>query len=388
MTSFAPRAERTTRSPARLFAGCTVGFAGTWNVANIGALATGLARHYNTGLGSIGLFTAAIFLGELTSMVPAGALIDRFGAKRVGLAGLVVCAAGNALLLSSGGVVFAVFVRWITGLGVGVTFLSGSAYVRTAEESSLIQGLYGGATLSAAGFALAVVPQLSGAVGWRAPYLSGLVLAAAGVAIVAVCPRTPPQERFSSPTALAKLAVDRKLAHFGMLIAAGFGTSVVIGNWAPTLLARAHGYGKGTAGVVAALTVLLGIVGRPAGGMIARRIPGATRTLIGCAFAAGAGATALLALGGPLALLVLAAVVIGVAAGVPFGPTMSAAARAYPDSPGAAIGAMNLYPALAIVVVTPLIGLTFGLPGEGRVGFFILAGMWALAAFAVPRSVL
>jgi MFS family permease len=380
------RTRRETHRSARVLAGCVVGFTGTWNVANIGALATGLARHYGTSLGPIGLFTAANFLGELISVAPAGALIDRFGAKRVGLAGLAICAAGNAVLLAPVGVVLAIVVRWIIGLGVGVAFIAGSAYVRTAENSSLVQGLYGGASLSAGGFALAVIPQLSGPTGWRAPYLSGLALALAGMAFVSASPGTAPGERSGSPIALVKVALDARLARLGMLSAAGFGTSVVIGNWAPTLLARAHGYDKGTAGVVAALTVLLGIVGRPAGGAVARRLPGEIGTVIAAAFAVGACATALLALGGPLALLVPAAALIGVAAGIPFGPAMSAAARAYPQAPGAAIGAMNTYPALAIVVVTPLIGLTFALPGDGRIGFLMLAGIWALAALTVPRS--
>ena len=52
----------------------------------------------------------------------------------------------------------------------------------------------------------------------------------------------------------------------------------------------------------------------------------------------------------------------------------------------AAVGAMNIYPAAAIVVATPLIGLTFGLPGNGRLGFIVLAALWALAAWATPPS--
>jgi hypothetical protein len=47
---------------------------------------------------------------------------------------------------------------------------------------------------------------------------------------------------------------------------------------------------------------------------------------------------------------------------------------------------MNVYPAAAIVLVTPLIGLTFGLPGDGRVGFIVLAALWAVAAWTAPPN--
>ena len=35
--------------------------------------------------------------------------------------------------------------------------------------------------------------------------------------------------------------------------------------------------------------------------------------------------------------------------------------------------------------VTPLVGLTFDLPGEGRLGFVAVAAAWGLAALATPR---
>lgn len=373
----------TTRVASRFVAGSIVGFVGTWNVANVGALALGLSRHYKSSLAVIGLFTTAAFIGELVALLPAGALIDRFGAKRVGIAGMALCLAGNAALLAPG-VALAVFIRGVIGVGVGVAFLAGSAYVRTADESSLFQGLYGGVSLSAAGFALAVMPQLTGTYGWKAPYLSAMALAVGGIVLVAFGPPTPRQVRARGAVSLPRLAVDRRLVHLGMLSAAGFGSCVVIGNWAPTLLASAHGYAKSTAGVIAGLTIFLGIVGRPAGGIVARRLPMLTRTFILAAFALGAVATAVLALGSTLAVMVVAAMVIGVAGGTPFGPIMFGATRVYPDAPGAAIGAMNIYPALAIVVVTPLVGLTFKLPGDGRIGFLALSLLWALAACTIP----
>jgi hypothetical protein len=38
-----------------------------------------------------------------------------------------------------------------------------------------------------------------------------------------------------------------------------------------------------------------------------------------------------------------------------------------------------------IVAGTPLVGLTFSLPGDGRIGFVALGVLAALAALATPR---
>jgi hypothetical protein len=81
------------------------------------------------------------------------------------------------------------------------------------------------------------------------------------------------------------------------------------------------------------------------------------------------------------------AVLIGLAAGIPFGATLVGAARTYPSAPGTAVGAMNIYPVLAIVCGAPLVGLTFDLPGNGRIGFAVMAGLWLAALAAIPWRV-
>jgi hypothetical protein len=40
---------------------------------------------------------------------------------------------------------------------------------------------------------------------------------------------------------------------------------------------------------------------------------------------------------------------------------------------------------VTILVGTPLAGLTFSLPGNGRIGFLVIAVLWAATALAVPR---
>jgi hypothetical protein len=98
----------------------------------------------------------------------------------------------------------------------------------------------------------------------------------------------------------------------------------------------------------------------------------------------GGAATALLAVTVAPAVDVLAVAVVGLAAGIPFGALMTAAGQVYPRAPGLGVGAMNLYGVGVVLAATPLLGLTFDLPGDGRIGFAVVAALWAAATLLVP----
>ena len=87
----------------------------------------------------------------------------------------------------------------------------------------------------------------------------------------------------------------------------------------------------------------------------------------------------LLALGGPFVVSTLGALVLGLAAGLPFAVIFAAAQRTRPDAPGAAIALVNACAVLTILVGTPLAGLTFDLPSDGRLAFAIIAALSASA---------
>jgi tRNA (cmo5U34)-methyltransferase len=62
------------------------------------------------------------------------------------------------------------------------------------------------------------------------------------------------------------------------------------------------------------------------------------------------------------------------------------AARLRPDAPAAAVGLVNMLAAVTILVGTPLLGLTFSLPGDGRIGFLAVAVLCAATAAVVRRG--
>lgn len=369
-----------------LVGGCTIGLAISWNVANVGPVASLLTRRYHTSLAVIGLLTTVLFFAELAVMIPSGRAIDRYGAKRTSIAAAMLSLAGNLLLLTTSlpGLVLAW--RAIVGLGVGLGFLAGAIYVQSApgRSAALAGGIYGGVSLGGGGLALALVPQLTVPLGWRAPYVSGAVVALLAIPILVLCPGTRGHGGTMDTPRLRTLLADRNLARLGGVTSVSFGFSVILGVWVVTLLERTGGLRPGGAGAIGSLILVLAIVGRPAGGILARARPQSTWPSVAVSFVAGALGTALVAISLGAGLDAVGTGLVGLAAGIPFGATIVGAARAYPDAAGAAVGAMNIYPVLTIVCGAPLVGLTFGLPGDGRIGFAVLAALWVAALAVIP----
>jgi len=280
--------------------------------------------------------------------------------------------AGNVVLLFDAGFELAVVGRAIVGLGSGAAFVAGLDLVRAGGGGPALQGLYGGSTMAGGGLALAVVPPLTDATSWRAPYWT-----AAGLAVLAAVPTLAATGLPRIGHAGAWLLNDRALLPIGIMQAATFGLAVVAGNWVVPLLER-QGASSTAAGLAGGLVLLVGIVTRPAGGVLTGRVDG--RVLVTAALLGVSAGSLLLAVGGSLALSTLGAFVLGLMAGLPFAVIFAAAQRQRPDAPGAAIALVNACAVLTILVGTPLAGLAFELPSDGRLAFF---GIAALAAAAL-----
>jgi MFS family permease len=356
-------------------AGLAVGCLLTWNVSNVGAVADPLADAYGTSLAVVGLLTTALFVTHLAAQLPAGIWSDRFGPHRVALAACLAAAAGNAVLLVDSSIGLAVTGRLAVGLGSGAGFVAGLDLVRAGGGGAVLQGLYGGATMAGGGLALLIVPPLTDATSWRAPYASGLGLALLAAVLVLGVRGLHAVGRTSRG-----VLRDATLLPLGALQAATFGLAVIAGNWIVPLLERA-GAATAAAGALGSLVLLAGIVTRPLGGALAHRWPERRRALVGGSLAAVSAGALLIAANGPLWLSALGSLALGLAAGLPFAVVFEAAQRLRPDAPGAAIALVNGCAVLAIVIGTPLLGLGFGLPGDGAAGFAAIA---ALAVAALP----
>jgi MFS family permease len=370
-----------------LVGGCALGLATGWNISNTGAVATQLADSYGIGLATVGLFTTALFATHLVMQIPGGRASDRVGARRTGLLGVTVIAVFAATSMIAPVAWLAIVTRACTGVGTGAAFIAGSAYIRAVGGSPAAQGVFGGVGLTGGGLALAIVPQVEGWLGWRAPYATAAAAALAALALMAAAPADAVRSRAGAERGRGRgVLLDRRLYRLAVLYAASLGLSVTAGNWVVTLLDRNGGLGKGGAGAIGSLTLVLGIVTRPLGGWILREHPGRARVAVGASLGGGAAGALLLAVAHPPAVAALGAALIGVAAGIPFSPAFTGAALMRADSPAAAVGLVNGAASAVILVGTPLLGLTFGLRGDGRAGFVVVAALWALAIIVLPSE--
>ncbi len=57
-----------------------------------------------------------------------------------------------------------------------------------------------------------------------------------------------------------------------------------------------------------------------------------------------------------------------------------------PDSPAAAVGLVNGAASAVALAGTPLLGLSFALPGDGRIGFAVVAALWIAALLVLPTA--
>jgi MFS family permease len=337
-----------------------------------------LAVHYDVSVATVGLLTTALFVSALASQLPAGRGADRYGSRAVALVAIAAGAAGNGLALVDAGFELAVIGRALVGVGAGAGFVAGLDLVRAVGGTARLQGLYGGATMGGGGLALMVVPGLTDATSWRATYWSGLALA-----LLAAIPTLAASGLPRLGRAGASVLHDRALLPIGVLQAATFGLAVVAGNWAVPLLER-QGASSVAAGAAGGLILLVGVVARPAGGVLAGRVGPrrlAALSLLGCSTGA-----LLLAAAGPILLSAAGAFLLGLMAGLPFAVIFAAAQRVRPDAPAAAIGLVNSCAILTVLVGAPLAGLAFEDGGDGRLAFLAISALAAAALLALRSA--
>jgi MFS family permease len=360
--------------------GLAVGFSAGWNIANTGAAAPTLRDAYGVSLAAVGLLTTALFLTHFASQIPGGQLVDRIGAREVAFGAFAAIVLGNAVALATASFPLALAARVVIGVGTGAGFVAGSDWIRALGASPATQGLYGGFSVGGGGVAIGVVPLLEPALDWRSPYATAIAVALVLLAVVILAP-APVRPRGDALDRNPFAAAGR-LYPLAVLHTASFGLSVIAGNWIVSLL-KHESLSGGAAGAVGALILLAGLVTRPLAGIAVHRRPERAAGIIGISLVAGAAGCAMLAMRAPLVLLVVASAVVGLAAGIPFGAVFAGAQRLRPEAPAAAIGFVNSAATLAVLVGTPLIGLTFAMPGHGRFGFAVLAVLWAAALPAV-----
>lgn len=247
------------------------------------------------------------------------------------------------------------------------------------------------------GVALLAIPQLEPELHRRAPFLSAALIAIAALALLLAAAPDPPRSRrragrSRSAGATWALVRNREMLRLAVVNMASAGVPSVMSAWIVTLLVRAGDYSISVAGAIGSFAVFGTIASRPLGGWIVHHRPALARRAIALSIAGGCAGVAALTVARPLPLALAGSVLVGIASGVPWAYAFTGAVRLSSEAPGAALAFINMTGLLVSVAGIPLVGLTFSLPGQGRTGFAVLAGLWALSILALvgrePRPAL
>jgi len=218
-------------------------------------------------------FIATTFnvIGMLVGMF-VGVLCDRFGHKRLGLAGLaVICLAG---LLGAAAWDFPSLLasRFLEGVGFILFTVAGSALMASAaaddRDRPKVMGLWSSYMPSGGSLALLVAPLLIAAWGWRGSWVTWSLAAAVALLLVA---RFAPTPRYGEVRSM-KLALESLRQPGSVALALLFAfyvaqwTSVMI--WLPTFLVDERGASQGVASLLTALMVLVNVPGNVGGGWL------------------------------------------------------------------------------------------------------------------------
>ncbi|MGH8746833.1 MAG: CynX/NimT family MFS transporter [Burkholderiales bacterium] len=221
-------------------------------------------------------FVATMFnvVGGLGGVL-AGILADRFGPKRLALAGLAILSAGGFLGAAAGGFAELLLARFLEGAGFILFTVAGAALMAAAapEPRARAKALSLWSAYMPAGGSLALLaaPLVIAESGWRGLWVALALIAAGAFALVARYAVAPVAGSVGS----LRLAFESLAQRGSLVLALMFAfyvaqwTSVMI--WLPTFVVDERGASDATAALLTALMVLINVPGNLAGGWLLAR---------------------------------------------------------------------------------------------------------------------
>ncbi|MFF2246065.1 nitrate/nitrite transporter [Arthrobacter sp. NPDC058130] len=370
-----------------LAAACLAAAAAGWGLTAAGAGAGALSEVYDSDLITIGLLTTVLAIPYAAMQLPAGHLVDRFGARHTALFGLALVVLSYLAAAAIPVLPVAFVARVLGGAGSAVGFVVGAELARRARVGAVGLGAFGGFAIGSGGLAIAVIPALEPALGWRTAWLTCAAVAAGALALVWACvpAHIPSKPHPMILRAHRPVLRDWELHRLGAVHAVTLGLGVVLGNWVAVILHTRWNLPFGTAAAIASLILLMTIASRPLGGFIASKYPHCLRWVVPASLVVCAVATALLYLPSTSLVAVAAVLSLGVASGLPFAAVLRGAQRWRPDRPAAAVGLLNALANALVVLGTPLFAAAIQHEQVGA-ALFTTAALWLAPIAALPRS--
>jgi MFS family permease len=337
--------------------------------------------------------------------IPVGVLLDRFGARRMIVAGALTMAAGQFLLALSDSLPLAVAARVLVGTGDALTFISVLSVVTAwfpARRVPLMTQLTG--LLGQLGQVLSAVPlaALLYGPGWTPAFVSaGALGVAVALAVLAVVrnrpPGAPPPPPAPAPReVLAAIALSWREpgTRLGLWTHMGtqFSGTVFALLWGVPYLVAGQGFTQGGASALLTLFVGAGIVAGPLFGEFAARHPLRRSLLVITVILLTAGTwTVVLLVPPPGPRWLLVALVVVLALGGPGSMIGFDYARTFNPGhrQGTAVGIVNIGGFFASLVVALAVGVVLGLvpggytPESFRLAWTVQYVVWAVALAGV-----
>ena len=350
---------------------------------NIPPALTLLMDLYGLSYTGASVLMSALLWTHALMQIPAGMLADRLSIKMSIALGIGLMACGNLVPAMAPSYSLAIVGRIVTGVGSGISFVSVMKLIvlySSIDMRGTFQAFF--ATCFSLGSILAylAIPELL-SLGWQWSYLLPGISCVL-LLLVWSFTRLAEQPRSTVvPLPLGRVLRKKTGWILGFYHALSYGSMMTLGNWVPSLLSEV--WTNSTATQLAwggALTMLVGGLGRLAGGFLMLKVP-ALRIANGSIVVIAILFWGLYAIQIPMLTLVLALAAVWFAS-LNFGAIFELVSRTVNSaSLATAFGFVNFLANLGAVLFTLVFGLAKDLTGTFFGGFLIMALAAAMAYF-------
>ena len=371
-----------------------------------------LSKEFGITPAGYGVISSAFSIGYMVFAFLSGPLVDKYGPRKVLLAGMVIWSVATAVTPVSGGFTGLLLIRIVLGAGEAPGFPAATRVVSRwlpQVERGFALALVGGVAVS--GSLLIggpIITQLIATMGWRGMFWVLAVLGVVWALVAAGLLRNTPNEAPKVSEAERAYIASGQLAeettgqqeklNWGAILANRNLWIVGIGYfawgfifwafmyWLPEYLGKSYGLSITEVGAFAVAPWAAGVVGAIIGGVLVDRIYARTRKIRSRFMIMGvalllAGASLIPILVAPSLVTAIVFISLGVGFGfVTGGIWWVAAIDAEPSRPGSAAGFADACFALSGIVAPLAMGLIVEATGTFASGFAVMIVLALLAA--------
>lgn len=369
---------------------------------SFGVAGLAAAERFDASASNLSLFVVVQLIVYAGLQVPVGVMLDRFGSRRLILAGAALMIVGQLTLALAGNLPVAVLARVLVGAGDAMTFISVLRLIpawfpsRRVPMLTQMTGLTG--QLGQIASAIPLVALLHGP-GWTFSYVAaaavGLLVAVLVFVVLHDAPDRPQPAARTSFAGIRRQLVD-VWAHPGTQLGfwshftTAFSSMVFALMWGYPFLVAGQGLSPATASALMTGFVICGMVSGPVLGRVIARHPLRRSWLVlGLVSATVAIWAAVLVPPGRAPLWLLAGLVVVLALGGPCSMIGFDYARTFVPSArlGSATGIVNVGGFTAALVTILLVGILLDVSASGTGGYQAEDFRIALAAQVLPWSI-